>query len=259
MITWLSQFGFEFLEICRDFLPIALVLIGFHYFIIRKPLVNPKKILVGFIFVLLGIAFFLEGLNMALFPLGKLMISQLTTPEFLGINSLEVTTTWRTYAWVYVFAGSVGFAAALAEPSLLAIAIKAEQISGGTVRAWGLRLAVAIGLGSGLALGVFRIITGTELYVFIISGFIIAVIQTPFVHKSIIGVAFDSGTVTTTMVTVPLVTALGEGLAQASPGRNPLLDGFGLLAFASLFPIIAVLSYALIAQWLNNLSLSSTP
>jgi len=259
MIKWLCQFGLEFLEICRDFLPIAIVLISFQFLIIRKPLVNPRRILVGFIFVLLGIAFFLEGLDLALFPLGKLMISQLTTPEFLGINSLDIATTWKNYVWVYVFAASIGFAAALAEPSLLAIAIKAEQISGGTVRAWGLRLAVAIGLGSGLALGVFRIITGAELYFFIISGFIIAIIQTPFVHKSILGVAFDSGTVTTTMVTVPLVTALGEGLAQAIPGRNPLMDGFGLLAFASLFPIIAVLSYALIAQWFNNLSLSSTP
>jgi len=259
MIKWLCQFGLEFLEICRDFLPIAIVLISFQFLIIRKPLVNPRRVLVGFIFVLLGIAFFLEGLDLALFPLGKLMISQLTTPEFLGINSLDIATTWKNYVWVYVFAASIGFAAALAEPSLLAIAIKAEQISGGTVRAWGLRLAVAIGLGSGLALGVFRIITGAELYFFIISGFIIAIIQTPFVHKSILGVAFDSGTVTTTMVTVPLVTALGEGLAQAIPGRNPLIDGFGLLAFASLFPIIAVLSYALIAQWFNNLSLSSTP
>ena len=259
MIKWLCQFGLEFLEICRDFLPIAIVLISFQFLIIRKPLVNPRRVLVGFIFVLLGIAFFLEGLDLALFPLGKLMISQLTTPEFLGINSLDIATTWKNYVWVYVFAASIGFAAALAEPSLLAIAIKAEQISGGTVRAWGLRLAVAIGLGSGLALGVFRIITGAELYFFIISGFIIAIIQTPFVHKSILGVAFDSGTVTTTMVTVPLVTALGEGLAQAIPGRNPLMDGFGLLAFASLFPIIAVLSYALIAQWFNNLSLSSTP
>ncbi len=259
MIEWLYQFGLEFLKTCRDFLPIAIVLIGFQFFIIRKPLANPRRIVIGFVFVLLGIVFFMEGLNMALFPLGKLMISQLTTPEFLGINSAEVATSWRNYVWVYVFAASIGFAAALAEPSLLAIAIKAEQISGGTVRAWGLRLAVAIGLGSGLALGVFRIITGTDLYFFIISGFIIAVLQTPFVHKSIIGVAFDSGTVTTTMVTVPLVTALGEGLAQAIPGRNPLMDGFGLLAFASLFPIIAVLSYALIAQWLNNLSLSSSP
>ncbi len=259
MIEWLSQFRLEFLGTFQDFFPIAIVLIGFQLLIIRKPLANPRKTLVGFMFVLLGIVFFLEGLNMALFPLGKLMISQLTMPDFLGVHVLEVTTTWKVYTWIYVFAASIGFAAALAEPSLLAIATKAEQISGGTVRALGLRLAVAIGLGSGLALGVFRIITGTELYFFIISGFIIAIVQTAFVHKSIIGVAFDSGTVTTTMVTVPLVTALGEGLAQAIPGRNPLLDGFGLLAFASLFPIIAVLSYALIAQWINNRSISSKP
>jgi hypothetical protein len=259
MTEWLTHFALKLLETSRDFLPIATVIVGFQLLVIRRPLINPKKTLFGFILVLLGIVFFLEGLDMALFPLGKLMASQLTTPEFLGLNPLEQTISWRTYFWVFVFAASIGFATALAEPSLLAVAIKAEQISGGTIRAWGLRIAVAIGVSFGLALGAFRIVTGIELYFFIIAGYIIVVIQTLFAPKMIIGLAFDSGGVTTTMVTVPLVTALGLGLAEAIPGRNPLQDGFGLIAFASLFPVIAVLCYAQIAQWLSKRSRSSKP
>jgi hypothetical protein len=259
MTEWLTHFALKLLETSRDFLPIATVIVGFQLLVIRRPLINPKKTLFGFILVLLGIVFFLEGLDMALFPLGKLMASQLTTPEFLGLNPLEQAVSWRAYFWVFVFAASIGFATALAEPSLLAVAIKAEQISGGTIRAWGLRIAVAIGVSFGLALGAFRIVTGIELYFFIIAGYIIVVIQTLFAPKMIIGLAFDSGGVTTTMVTVPLVTALGLGLAEAIPGRNPLQDGFGLIAFASLFPVIAVLCYAQIAQWLSKRSRSSKP
>ena len=258
-MEWVIHFALKLLETVRDFLPIATLLIGFQLLVIRRPLTNPKKTLVGFVFVLLGIVFFLEGLDMALFPIGNLMASQLTTPEFLGLNPLDQAISWRTYFWAYIFAASLGFATALAEPSLLAVAIKAEQISGGAIRAWGLRIAVAIGVGFGLALGTFRIVTGTELYYFIAGGYIIAIIQTLFAPKLIIGLAFDSGTVTTTMVTVPLVTALGAGLAQTIPGRNSLLDGFGLIAFASLFPIIAVLSYAQIAHWLSQRSRSSKP
>ena len=257
MIEWLVNFALKLLDTCRDFLPIAAVIIGFQLLVIRSTLTNPKKTLVGFVFVLFGIVFFLEGLDMALFPLGKLMAFQLTTPEFLGLNPLDPAISWQAYFWVFVFAASIGFATALAEPSLLAVAIKAEQISGGTIRAWGLRIAVAIGVSFGLALGTFRIVTGSELYFFIVAGYLIVIIQTLFAPKMIIGLAFDSGGVTTTMVTVPLVTALGLGLAEAIPGRNPLQDGFGLIAFASLFPVIAVLCYAQIAQWLSNRSRSS--
>ena len=257
MIEWLVHFALKLLQTCRDILPIAATIIGFQLFVIRRPLPHLKKTLVGFLYVLLGIVFFLEGLDMALFPLGSLMASQLTTPEFLGINPLAQTVIWQTYIWVYVFAASIGFATALAEPALLAVALKAEEISGGSIRPWGLRIAVAIGVGFGLALGTFRIVTGSGLYYFIVGGYVIVMIQTLFSPKMIIGLAYDSGGVTTSMVTVPLVTALGLGLAQAIPGRNPVLDGFGLIAFASLFPIIAVLGYAQIAQWLNKRNLSS--
>jgi hypothetical protein len=257
MSEWLLHLGVRLLTTFRDILPIATVIIGFQLFVIRKPLTQPRKILIGFIYILMGIVFFLEGLDMALFPLGGLMASQLTTPEFVSINPLTHMPNWQSYGWVYVFSGSIGFATTLAEPSLRAIALKAEQISGGAIEALGLRIAVAIGVAFGITLGVFRIITGIELYYFIIGGYVIVMAQTLFVPKLIVGLAYDSGGVTTSMVTVPLVTALGLGLAKAVPGRNPVLDGFGLIAFASLFPIIAVLSYALIAQWRNKRDFSS--
>jgi Protein of unknown function (DUF1538) len=257
MIGWIVHFLLKLLETCRDILPIAIVIVGFQLLVIRRPLPHLKKTLVGFLYVLLGIVFFLEGLDMALFPLGGLMASQLTTPEFLGVNPLNQAVAWQTYSWVYGFAASIGFATALAEPALLAVAVRAEQISGGTIRPWGLRIAVAIGVGFGLALGTFRIVTGTGLYYFIVPAYVVVVIQTVFAPKMIIGLAYDSGGVTTSIVTVPLVTALGLGLAQAIPGRNPVLDGFGLIAFASLFPIIAVLGYAQIAHWLSKQNLSS--
>jgi hypothetical protein len=253
----LVQFAFRLLETCRDVLPIAATILGFQLLVIRRPIAHPKKILAGFVYVLIGIVFFLKGLDMALFPLGELMASQLTMPEFLGVEPVAGKIDWRDYAWVYVFAASIGFTTALAEPSLLAVALKVEQISGGTIQAWGLRFSVALGVGFGNALGVFRLITGGEFYLFIIAGYILVMIQTRFAPKQIIGLAYDSGAVTTSMVTVPMITALGLGLAKAIPGRNPLLDGFGLIAFASLFPIIAVLSYAQIAQWLNKNKSSS--
>lgn len=257
MIVWFSHFALKLLEICRDIVPIAATIIGFQLLVIRRPLPHLKKTLIGFFYVLVGIVFFLEGLELALFPLGSLMASQLTTAEFLGLDPFSQTVTWQAYAWVYGFAASIGFATALAEPALLAVALKAEEISGGSIRPWGLRIAVAIGVGFGLALGTFRIVTGLGLYYFIVTGYVVVILQTLIAPKMIIGLAYDSGGVTTSMVTVPLVTALGLGLAQAIPGRDPVLDGFGLIAFASLFPIIAVLGYAQIAHWVGTRNHSS--
>ncbi|HSN24003.1 MAG TPA: DUF1538 domain-containing protein, partial [Methylomicrobium sp.] len=227
-MDWLKVFAQTLLATCIDVLPIAAVIIGFRLLVIRRPLAHPKKIAIGFAYVLLGIAFFLEGLEMALFPLGKMMASQLTTPEFLGTEPVAGQINWRDYKWIYLFAGSLGFTTAFAEPSLLAVALKAQQISGGTIGALGLRLAVSTGVGFGIALGTFRIVSGIELYYFIAVGYVLILVQTLFAPKMIIGLAYDSGGVSTSTVTVPLVTALGLGLAQAVPGRNPLLDGFGL-------------------------------
>ncbi len=257
MMELAIHFALKLLETAKNVLPIASVIIVFQLLVIRKSLPHCKKTLAGFFYVLLGIVFFLEGLEMALFPVGSLMASQLTKPEFLGINSLSQTISWQTYSWVYGFAASIGFATALAEPALLAVALKAEEISGGTIRPWGLRIAVATGVSFGLALGAFRIVTGIELYLLILSGYMVVIIQTLFTPKMIIGLAFDLGGVTTSMVTVPLVTALGLGLAEAVPGRNPVLDGFGMIAFASLFPVISVLGYAQLAHWLGGKHLRS--
>lgn len=252
MIDWLIHFSRGFLETCRDVLPIVAIIIGFQVLVIRKPLLHPARTFLGFVNVLIGITFFLDGLKMALFPLGELMATQLTAPEFLGIAADTEQADWHDYLWVYLFAASIGFATTLAEPSLLAVAVKAEEISGGAIGAWGLRIAVSIGVAFGISLGAYRIVTGTELYYYIIAGYIVVIIQTVFAPKLIIGLAYDSGGVTTSTVTVPLVAALGLGLASTVPGRNPLLDGFGLIAFASLFPIITVLAYAQLAEWRNK-------
>ena len=252
MIEWLLSFWQTLLGTLRDVMPIAAIIIGFQVLIIRKPVHHPKKIIIGFFYVLLGIALFLKGLEMALFPIGELMAKQLTAPEFIHIDPSLNNVPWQAYFWVYIFAASIGFATTLAEPSLIAVAIKAQEISGGAIHALGLRLAVSVGVAFGIALGSYRIVAGTDLYVYIITGYVIVIIQTIFSPKMIIGLAYDSGGVTTSTVTVPLVTALGLGLASTVPGRNPLLDGFGLIAFASLFPIIAVLGYAQLADWKNR-------
>jgi hypothetical protein len=218
--------------------------------ILRRPIPNLKRVLLGFAFVLLGLAFFLEGLELALFPLGKLMAQQLTAPEFLGISGqeAEVAAHWQAYLWVYLFALAIGFSTTIAEPSLIAVAIKAHQVSAGAIHPWGLRVAVAIGVAVGIALGAYRIVSGTPLHYYIISGYIVVIVQTWFAPRAIVALAYDSGGVTTSTVTVPLVAALGLGLSSNIPGRNPLLDGFGLIAFASLFPIMTVIAYAQLSE-----------
>ncbi len=232
-----------------DVLPIVVVIFGFQIFILRKPIPHLKKIITGFVLVLLGLAFFLEGLEAALFPLGKLMAQQLTDPAFIAGDEVGRVLEWWDYQWVYLFAFAIGFSTTIAEPSLLAVAIKANQVSAGSIGIWGLRIAVAIGVAIGIALGVYRIVTGTPLYWYIITGYVFVLIQTMFAPRMIIALAYDSGGVTTSTVTVPLVAALGLGLASTVPGRNPLLDGFGLIAFASLFPIMSVLAYAQLSEW----------
>lgn len=247
----LASFGMTVLTMLRDVLPIAVILIGFQVLVLRKPILNPARVALGLLFVLLGLALFLEGLELALFPLGRLMAEQLTAPAFLyGAEGLPaVGAHWADYWWVYCFAAAIGFATTVAEPALLAVAIKANQVSAGTITVRGLRIAVALGVAVGVALGAFRIVTGTPLHWYIITGYVVVIIQTIFAPKLIIPLAYDSGGVTTSTVTVPLVAALGLGLAETIPGRSALLDGFGLIAFASLFPIMAVMAYAQIGEW----------
>jgi hypothetical protein len=247
----LIEFAKILLGTVVDVLPIASILFGFQFLVLRRPIPELRRVLIGFGAVLVGLALFLQGLERALFPLGKLMAAQLTAPEFLEgtANVAMDALTWGDYYWVYLFAAAIGFATTIAEPSLIAVAIKAGEVSAGAITVWGLRLAVAIGVAVGIALGTYRIVTGTELHYYIIVGYVFVIIQTNFAPRMIIPLAYDSGGVTTSTVTVPLVAALGLGLAANVPGRSPLLDGFGLIAFASLFPIMTVLGYAQIGEW----------
>ncbi|MDF1528070.1 MAG: DUF1538 domain-containing protein [Sedimenticola sp.] len=249
-MAWLMDFLDTLLATITDVLPIAAILFGFQLFVLRKNIRNLRQVLTGFVLVLLGLAFFLEGLEQALFPLGKLMAEQLTAPEFLGISGTagDFESHWTNYLWVYLFAFAIGLSTTIAEPSLIAVAIKANQVSGGAVGTWGLRIAVAIGVAIGISLGAYRIVTGTPLHYYIITGYVVVLIQTVFCPKAIIALAYDSGGVTTSTVTVPLVAALGLGLSSTIPGRNPMLDGFGLIAFASLFPIMSVMGYAQLSE-----------
>jgi len=235
-----------------DVVPIAAILVFFQAVVIRRVPPNPKRIAVGFLYVLVGLTLFLVGLEMALFPVGETMARQLTDPQFLGGDALLGRVNWLDYLWVYAFAAAIGFATTAAEPSLIAVALKAEQISGGAIKANGLRFAVAIGVAVGVSLGAYRIVSGTPLHWYIIAGYVVVMVQTIWASKFIVALAYDSGGVTTSTVTVPVVTALGLGLASTIPGRSPLLDGFGLIAFASLFPIMAVLAYANLAAWLQR-------
>ncbi len=243
-----------------DVLPILVIIIGFQLLVIRRPIPNLRKVLIGFVYVLLGLAFFLDGLEIALFPIGKLMAQQLTDPAFLygKVDDVVQAMQWHDYVYVYLFAATIGFSTTIAEPALLAVAIKAKEVSAGAISIWGLRIAVAIGAGLGIALGTFRIVTGAPLHYFIISGYVIVIIQTAFAPKSIIALAYDSGGVTTSTVTVPLVAALGLGLASTVPGRSALLDGFGLIAFTCLFPIITVMGYAQISEWRQKVASKRT-
>ncbi len=242
-----------------DVLPIAIIIFGFQFLVIRKRVKNLKQVLTGMLYVLVGITFFLLGLEQALFPVGRSMAEQLTNPEFLQSVRLTVgELQWQDYYWVYIFAFAIGAGTTIAEPALIAVAMKANEVSGGAIGVWGLRVAVAVGVAFGLALGSYRIVVGAPMHYFIIVGYVIVVIQTFFSPKLIVPLAYDSGGVTTSTVTVPLVAALGLGLAETVPGRSPLIDGFGLIAFASLCPIISVMAYAQLSEFKDARALKKT-
>jgi len=232
------------LATARDVLPVLALLVLFQTLVLKRPLPRPARIMAGFALVLAGMACFLGGLDLALFPIGKTMALQLAE------SARGEGTDWTRYGWVYLFAFLIGFSTTIAEPSLIAVAHKAQEASRKAISAWGLRLAVALGVAVGITLGAFRIVTGTPLYLYILAGYVLVAVQTFLAPRMIVPLAYDSGGVTTSTVTVPLVAALGLGLASTIPGRSPVLDGFGLIAFASLFPIISVLGYAQLAQWM---------
>ncbi|EAR09975.1 putative PTS system mannose-specific, factor IIC [Reinekea sp. MED297] len=226
----------------RDLLPIVLVILFFQFLVLRQPLPDVLDILIGTLLVVLGLTLFIQGLELGLFPIGESMAY-----AFANKGSLF---------WLLVFAFSLGFSTTVAEPALIAVAAEAAQVAGigGMIEnntaardsyAFGLRLTVAISVGIALVIGVLRILKGWPIHVIIIGGYVLVVLVTLIAPEEIIGIAYDSGGVTTSTITVPLVTALGIGLASAIKGRNPMIDGFGLIALASLTPMIFVMLYGI--------------
>ncbi len=235
----------------RDVAPLIGLVVFFQVAVLRRRPAALGRAIAGFACVLLGLVLFLIGLEQALFPLGKTMAAQLTDPAFLGLAE-GAAAHWLDYGWAYGFAAAVGFGTAIAEPALMAVADKAGRISGGTIRPWGLRVAVALGVATGVGVGTVRIVTGVPLPYLFMGAYALVIIQTLFAARTIVPLAYDSGGVATSTVTVPLVTALGLGLAANVPGRSPLMDGFGLIALAAVFAIVAVLGYAQLSSALEG-------
>lgn len=243
MSKQLQQFLRSLVDSVRDLAPIVVVIAFFQLAVLQQPIPNLGEILVGVVLVVLGLTFFIRGLEMGLFPIGERMAY-----AFARKGSLF---------WILAFAFALGFGTTVAEPALIAVAAEASQIAaeGGVIErsdaamddyANGLRYTVALSVGFAIVVGVLRIIRGWPVQVLIIGGYIAVVVMTPFAPEEIVGIAYDSGGVTTSTITVPLVTALGVGLASSIKGRNPMTDGFGLIAFASLTPMIFVMAYGML-------------
>jgi len=229
----------------RDLLPILLVVTFFQLAVIRQPLPNLFDMLLGTLFVVIGLTLFVQGLELGLFPIGGSMA--------------QAFARKRSVSWLLLFAFALGFGTTVAEPALIAVAGEAAEVAaeGGMIDddplskalyAKGLRYTVALSVGIAIALGVLRIIRGWPVHYLIVGGYIGVIVMTLFAPREIIGIAYDSGGVTTSTITVPLVTALGVGLAAAIKGRNPMVDGFGLIAFASLTPMIFVMAYGMLIR-----------
>ena len=243
MTNTLKKLVIAMLGSLRDLLPIILVVVFFQFFVLQQPLPNIAQILLGVMFVVLGLTFFIHGLEQGLFPIGESMAT-----AFARKGSL---------LWLMAFAFALGFGTTVAEPALIAVAEEAAEVAsagemiGATPEARasyanGLRYTVALSVGLAIVIGVIRILKGWPVQWIIIGGYVVVVIMTMFAPKEIIGIAYDSGGVTTSTITVPLVTALGVGLASSIRGRNPMIDGFGLIALASLTPMIFVMAYGML-------------
>ena len=225
-----------------DLIPIIVVVVFFQSVVIRQPFPQIGEVIFGLLFVIVGLMLFIEGLEIGLFPIGESMAYALAKKGSL--------------VWLLIFSFVLGFSTTIAEPALIAVAKEASVISSsaGLIEsdektmynyAMGLRLTVAFSVGLAIVIGVLRILKGWPLYYLIIGGYILVMLMTIIAPKEIIGLAYDAGGITTSTITVPLVTALGVGLATVIKGRSPLTDGFGLIAFASLLPMIFVMLYGL--------------
>lgn len=215
-----------------DVAPLTGVIVFFQLFVIGEPFPNALVLIAGLFLVVFGLFLFMRGLEVGVFPLGE---------------SMAYSFAAKGNIWILLlFAAAIGYTTTIAEPALMVIADKAELITGGKISSFSLRNVVAIGVAVGISIGTVRIILGHPIHFYIIPGYLLVMLITLFAPNEIIGLAYDSGGVTTSTVTVPLVTALGVGLASSISGRNPLVDGFGLIAFAALTPMITVMGYGLI-------------
>ncbi len=232
----------KFISAFTDLIPIILVVVFFQTVVIQQPFPEIAKIIVGVLFVIVGLMLFIEGLEIGLFPIGESMAYALAKKGSLF--------------WLIVFSFALGFSTTIAEPALIAVAKEASEIASTAnliskdedsmySYAMGLRLSVAFSVGLAIVIGVLRILKGWPIYYLIIGGYIVVMLMTIIAPQEIIGLAYDAGGVTTSTITVPLVTALGVGLASVIKGRSPLTDGFGLIAFASLLPMIFVMAFGL--------------
>ena len=226
----------------KDLIPIIVVVVFFQSVVIKQPFPHIGEVIFGILLVILGLMLFIEGLEIGLFPIGETMAYALAKKGSL--------------LWLMVFSFALGFSTTIAEPALIAVAKEASVISSGAgliennqkimdIYAMGLRLTVAFSVGLAIVVGVLRILKGWPLHYLIIGGYVLVMLMTILAPEEIIGLAYDAGGVTTSTITVPLVTALGVGLATVIKGRSPLIDGFGLIAFASLLPMIFVMAYGL--------------
>lgn len=243
MTNRLMAFGHLLFGTVRDVMPIILVVAFFQLAVLQQPFPNLTETLIGLAIVVLGLTLFLQGLEMALFPIGEFLAGALARKGSL--------------IWLLLFAFGLGFGTTVAEPSLIAVGEEAARVmaESGFVRddvaakanyALALRYTVAVSVGIAIVVGVFRILKGWPLHWIMIGGYVVVELLTAVAPEEIIGIAYDSGGVTTSTVTVPLVTALGVGLATVIKGRNPAIDGFGLIAFASLSPMIFVLIFGMV-------------
>lgn len=241
-LLFLTLTAIKFKDAVMDLLPIVAVVAFFQLVVLQQPFPNLGEVLWGTVLVIIGLMLFVRGLEMGLFPIGESMAHALAHKGNLF--------------WLLVFAFALGFSTTIAEPTLIAVADEAARVAAlsGLIEndqsaqwnyAFGLRMSVAFSVGSAILLGVIRIIKGWPIYYLIISGYVIVMVMTAFAPEEIIGLAYDAGGVTTSTITVPLVTALGVGLASVLKGRSPLTDGFGLIAFASLMPMIFVMIYGI--------------
>jgi hypothetical protein len=239
----LKNFSLHVLGACRDLAPIVLVIVIFQFLVLRRPFPEVFDVVAGLVMVVMGLALFVLGLEIGLFPIGEAMAE-----AFARKGSLF---------WLLLFGFGLGFSTTVAEPALIAITREAAEVAanGGVIAAnamakadyaLGLRLTVAVSVGAAIVVGLIRILKGWPVHYLIIGGYVVVVVMTAFAPPEIVGIAYDSGGVTTSTVTVPLVTALGVGLASAIRGRNPLIDGFGLIAFASLLPLVFVMAYGMV-------------